>query len=207
MKRVKIFKSLIVVAMLVVAFGMAHFIPASAQPGTAGDPLVPRSYVDRQVAELREEINELRAILSYMTPGIVPTDVLTDTSVFNVDREALFSEMIQYFEAVYGELLDAVAAIAINGGAGQVVPFTPLNIPAGQILIAEAGAEFILRSGLATAVSGPDGMVNVTTGRDIVDGYRIPTNNLLLVPRSDGRGFYADTDVWVMIKGGYQIVN
>lgn len=203
MKKVKIIKSVIVVVMLVVAFGAAHFVPASAQPGTANDPLVPRSYVDRQVAELRAEIAELRTVINYMTPGFTPTDA----PISGVEREMLFTEMIQYFESVYGEFLNSLATMTIGEGAGQVVPFTPLNIPAGQMLIAEAGAEFIVRSGLATAVSGPDGMVNVTTGRDIVNGNRIPANNLLLVPRSDGRGFIAETDVWVMFKGGFQIVN
>ena len=202
-------KSLIVVAMLIVAMAAVYFVPAFANPGDAGDPLVTRRYVDNRIAELSAEIAELRTIInSGVSMGAVDTSNLPLTPV---EREALFSEFIQYFESIYGDFLNA--ALAATGSVlpgvpgGEVVPFTPVQVPAGSRLYAEAGAEFILRSGRATAISGADGMVNVTTGVDIVNGNNIPTNHLLLVPRSDGRGFRADTDVWVMIKGGFNIVN
>ena len=202
-------KSLIVVVMLIAAMAAMYFVPAFANPGDASDPLVTRRYVDGRIAELSAEIAELRAIINSGTSmGTVDTNNLPLTPV---EREALFSEFIQYFESIYGDFLNA--ALAATGPVlpgvpgGDVVPFTPVQVPAGSRLYAEAGAEFILRSGRATAISGADGMVNVTTGVDIVNGNNIPTNHLLLVPRSDGRGFRADTDVWVMIKGGFNIVN
>jgi len=209
MKKNKTLKSVGIIAMLIAILAVAHFVPAFAQPGDATDPLVTRRYVDDRIAELSTEIEQLRAVINYMVPGSAEAGA-PNVPISEAERDALFTDLILYFESIYGEFLNSMLATLTGqttaAGNGQVVPFTALNIPAGSVLIAEAGTEFILRSGSATAVSGQDGMVNVTTGRDIVNGNSIPTNNLLLVPRSDGRGFRADTDVWVMIKGGYEIV-
>jgi len=205
MNKTKTLKSLVVIAMLVAAMAVVYFVPAFALPGDS-DPLVTQRFVEDKIAELNAEIAELRAIVNNITPGMAGGT--GGSPLTGQERDALFSEFVQYFESVYGEFLNAALSAAGQApGGAYVVPFTPLLIPAGSTLIGEAGAEFILRSGTATAVSGPDGMVNVTSGHDVVNGNNIPTNNLLLVPRSDGRGFYANTDVWVMIKGGHSIVN
>jgi len=203
-------KSLIVVVMLIAAMAAMYFVPALAHPGDANDPLVTRRFVEGRIAELNAEIAQLRAIVDNIVPGT--TGHLSSNNIITgAERDVLFSDLIQYFESIYGEFLDAalVATGPVLPGVpgGEVIPFTPVQVPAGSRLYAEAGAEFILRSGRATAISGADGMVNVTTGVDIINGNNIPTNHLLLVPRSDGRGFRADTDVWVMIKGGFNIVN
>ena len=209
MTQKKTLKSLIVIAMLIAAFATAYFVPAFAQPGDTNDPVVTRSYLNRRVGELSAEIDELRAIITGGTPANFPDITIPGpggAQFTTPQQEDLFMDFIRYFESLYGEVLNAALTTIWAAEEGMVVPFTPLSIPAGSTLVAEAGAEFILRSGSATAVSGPDGMVNVTTGVDIVNGNPIPTNHLLLVPRSDGRGFVALTDVWVMIKGGFEIV-
>lgn len=167
------------------------------------DPLPPQDPVDHNPATPDP------------TPGAAPS----------VNYSQILVDFISYLEMMHGDIMTALLHAAgvdfdqINTGGnmpgniadnitvpGEVVPFTPLAIPMGYQLVAHMGAEFILRSGSAVAVSGPDGMVNVTAGRDVVHGEPIPTNNLLLVPRSDGRGFVAHTDTWVMIKGGFDIV-
>jgi len=134
-----------------------------------------------------------------ITPSVpgIPGDPITQT-----ERDAIFADIMIYFETVYGEMLRAAQGMGV---AGAVVPFEAVFVPAGHILIAEAGAEIIVRSGNAVAVSGPDGMVNITSGVDITNGTVIPHNNLLLVPRSDGRGMSFTSDSWLMIKGGYEI--
>ena len=93
------------------------------------------------------------------------------------------------------------------GTPGQVVPFTPLFVPRGSTLIAEAGVEFILRSGTAHVIAGPNGLVDVTAGRDIANGQSVNRNHLMLVPATDGRGLHFATDSWLMIKGGFVIAN
>jgi len=88
--------------------------------------------------------------------------------------------------------------------AGDV--FTPVFVSAGNIVLAAEGTEIILRSGTATAhVPGPDGIVNITSGQDMPHGAAISRNNLLIIPREDGRGIAATTDAWFIIKGGYTI--
>jgi len=194
MKNRKNVISLLVLTILIALLAVTHLVPVIAQPGDANDPLVTRRYVDDRIAQLSQEVTQLRNMLSNATVGTGGTFTLSE-------RDLLFAEVMAYFENVYGDMLRTAAA----GEAGAVVPFEIINIPAGRTLVADAGVEMILRSGHATAVSGPDGMVNVTAGTDVTHGTRIPTNNLLLVPRSDGRGMHFVTEGWIMIKGSYEI--
>jgi len=93
------------------------------------------------------------------------------------------------------------------GAPGQVVPFTPLFVPRGSTIVAEAGTEIILRSGSASVVAGPNGLVDITAGRDIANNQPVSRNHLLLVPATDGRGLHITADAWLMIKGGFSIAN
>jgi len=218
----KVITTIVFIAILIALLSALHFIPTftMGQPGDANDPLVTRSYVDDRINRLNAEIAELRAIISDgnftqrqmpQGPGVempppIPGGNRPDFSMpYYIElRDAI----IQHFASLYGPILDTALASGFPvHGVGEVVPFTPVQVLEGQMLFGHAGAEFILRSGIATALTGPDGMVNVTTGRDVMNGERIATNNLLLVPRTDGRGFAAETDTWVMIKGGFEIVD
>jgi len=40
---------------------------------------------------------------------------------------------------------------------------------------------------------------------DLMTGSQVVTNHLLLVPRNDGRGITAVTDIWVMVRGTYTV--
>lgn len=84
--------------------------------------------------------------------------------------------------------------------------FTPISLVAGQRLIGGEGCELILRSGQATALGTEvNGVSNLTLGMDLMTGAEVGTNHLLLVPRNDGRGIVAITDIWVMVKGDYVV--
>ena len=84
--------------------------------------------------------------------------------------------------------------------------FTPISLVAGQRLIGGEGCELILRSGQAVALGTEvNGISNLTLGMDLMTGAEVGTNHLLLVPRSDGRGIVATTDIWVMVKGEYVV--
>ena len=86
------------------------------------------------------------------------------------------------------------------------ITYTPLQLTAGQRLIGKEGTEIILRSGEATAIdNGANGISDITAGADLMTGTQVALNHLLLVPRSDGRGITAVTDIWVMIRGDYTI--
>jgi len=127
--------SLLVLAALISGLAVGRVMAQTAEPGSGGDPLVSKSYVD-MVALYRVE-----------------------------------------------------------------------EVPAGSTVVGESGTELVLRGGQATAVvSELGGLLDVTAGTDIKGGARIPANHLIVVPRSDGRGFYAVTDLILMVKGRITIL-
>ena len=94
----------------------------------------------------------------------------------------------------------------IKGSGGTSDSYKAIQLTAGQQLIGNEGTEIILRSGEATAIdNGANGISDLTGGKDLMTGNSITANHLLLVPRSDGRGISATTDIWVMVRGSYHI--
>lgn len=82
--------------------------------------------------------------------------------------------------------------------------YVAVQILQGKQVTLGDGAEIILRSGKATAVaSTAGGIADVTDGMDIQTGGNVPLNHLCLIPRDDGRGIKAITDLWIMVKGTY----
>ena len=151
-----------------------------ADPGSANDPLVTQRYVDARIQDLQAQINALQGGGS--GGGITAAE---RTAIINDVRNSVLQSI----------------------GPGLVVPFTPLFVPAGSVLIADAGVEFILRGGRAYVIAGPNGIVDATAGRDIANGQRVSSNHLMLVPATDGRGLSFASDSWLMIKGGFTIAN
>ena len=102
------------------------------------------------------------------------------------------------------KIAEALAGAGGTGGGGA--SFTPVNIGPGKKMIGGEGTEIILRSGKAKAVAtGSDGLSDVTIGSDIKSGNSVSQNHLLLIPRDDGRGIEASSDIWVLVKGTYTI--
>ena len=84
--------------------------------------------------------------------------------------------------------------------------FKVVDIPEGDRFYAGEGCEFILRGGTATVRASELGGINDSTeGTDLWGGLTVPANHLLIVPRDDGRGFVAETDVIIMVKGKHFI--
>lgn len=104
--------------------------------------------------------------------------------------------------------IDERFGIAASEGVVTARPdsFTVVNVSQGKKVICEAGTELILRMGKGTLIAtAKGGLADTTLGYDLPDGYAMPSNHHLIVPVADGRGFLADTDVIVMIKGGYTV--
>ena len=84
--------------------------------------------------------------------------------------------------------------------------FGLVTVKKGQSFIGEQGCEFIVRSGTAMAiVSDKGGLCDVTEGIDIGAKTVVPKNHHIIIPRSDWRGFLADSEVIVMVKGKYSL--
>lgn len=110
-----------------------------------------------------------------------------------------------YVDSKIAEVLDKISESGSGTGTGSGEAFTPVKIDSGKKLIGGEGTELILRSGKAKAVAQQDGLSDVTVGQDIGAGKEISKNHLLLVPRDDGRGIEAATEIWVLVKGAYTV--
>ncbi|MEW5919803.1 MAG: hypothetical protein AB1796_02385 [Bacillota bacterium] len=86
--------------------------------------------------------------------------------------------------------------------------YTVVVVEAGKKMLTGEGTEFILRSGRARAVVPIEGtgLVNLTTGKNLVDGDPIERDQLLLSPRDDGRGIITETQAIFLVKSKYRIV-
>jgi hypothetical protein len=108
-----------------------------------------------------------------------------------------------------------VDKLLAQGGAGggqgaaagiqtEVVILNP-----GEVLLAKAGAQFVLRAGKGVAYSSDaNGISDVTDGKDILSGQPVANNHLLIFPR-DGRGVMPDpkanAPLTVLVMGSYEI--
>ncbi len=104
--------------------------------------------------------------------------------------------------------VDERLGIAASDGFVTARPstFVVVNLKAGQSVICEAGTELILRMGKGTVIATQKGgLADTTAGYDLANGTPMPSNHLLIVPVADGRGFRADAEAIVMVKGGYTI--
>lgn len=89
------------------------------------------------------------------------------------------------------------------------IVFKIIKLPAGKTLIGDTSTEIIVRNTnrvkayVASTATG--GISNLISGKDIANGVIVPDNQLLLVPKADGRGLTAIKDADIMIKGTYTI--
>jgi hypothetical protein len=95
----------------------------------------------------------------------------------------------------------------LNGNNGEnisSIEFAVVSVTNGQSLIGQGGTELILRMGTANIIATEKGgIADVTAGTDLSNGVKMPSNHLLIIPLSDGRGLKATSDILVMVKGSY----
>jgi len=85
--------------------------------------------------------------------------------------------------------------------------FKLVSISKGSTVICGEGTELLLRSGTAKLIATDRGGIsNLTEGTDLPNNTSMPLNNHLMIPRGDGRGFVASTDLLVLIKGTYSLI-
>lgn len=89
----------------------------------------------------------------------------------------------------------------------QYVKFEVVSVGQGQSLTGSAsGVEVVVRAGKAAAIgSEAGGIADLTAGVDLKTGREVPLNHLLMIPRADGRGVLARTDLVVMVRGPYEV--
>lgn len=158
---------------------------AEGTPGSIDDPLVTKSYIDDQIAILKEKFEEL---LKSGTNGSG-----TGSSINNM------TEIYEYID----NKLEAI----VDNGVDVSTGYTVIKVEPKKKVIAEASAEIIVRSGETKAIGneGGDGLSDVTEGMDVKHDMDIMNNHLLIVPRTDGRGLFVVKESYIMIKGNYMI--
>lgn len=145
--------------------------------GSSDDPIVTKSYVDDKVAAL--------------------TALISGTN--NNSSSVLTEEQTK-------AIVDDISAKVLAQTTGSQ-SYVPVQLNNGQTLLGGEGTEIILRSGSAVSyISGTDGLVNATNGTDLLNKVNVPKNNILIVPRNDGRGVKATSNsTWLIVKGSYTI--
>jgi hypothetical protein len=144
-----------------------------------------------------------------------------DIKYFKSDAFKILAAITFFILVVIAMTAAAIAADEAPGSEGDPVVtksyvdkqlsaaggvFTAVEVAAGRKLIGGAGAEIILRSGEAAIISNENnGVSDLTDGSDLMTGAPALPNHLLLVPRDDGRGLSALTDLWVMVRGPYTL--
>ncbi|ADQ45697.1 hypothetical protein Calkro_0815 [Caldicellulosiruptor kronotskyensis 2002] len=81
-----------------------------------------------------------------------------------------------------------------------------IKVPKSKTILFDASTEFVVRVGKAISVV-PKGatIIDLTSAKDVGANQQLLFNHFYLVARSDGRGFKALDDVWVIVNGGYKI--
>lgn len=121
-----------------------------------------------------------------------------------VTKSYIVDEVIPQIKAYIDERFGAAASEGVVTSSSD--KFIVVNVSAGKSVICEAGTELILRMGKGTIIATEKGgLADTTAGYDLANGTEMPANHLLIVPLADGRGFRANTDVLVMVKGAYTI--
>jgi len=193
-------KYMFAAAALIIGFAIIHVVQAvTAEPGSAEDPLVSKSYVDQKISEAEQKVSQIDTKLENITATIQninqkQQEIDAAKAQMQVQLEALAQKIKEYEEK------------AEDTSSGFVLQ--PLN--PGQILIAEEGTEIILRQGKALAIvpsSATGGILDLNEGIDLGNSSNIPPNHLLIVPKSDGRGLISVSDgiVLILVKGKYTI--
>jgi hypothetical protein len=118
------------------------------------------------------------------------------------DQDPLVTK--SYVDQEIAKLADNLPEDTASGAVSMTLEV--VVVPAGQKLIGQGGAEFILRSGKGKIIgSAAGGIPDLTAGGDLKSGEAIPLNHLLLLPKSDERGLLATTQIIVMVRGSYEV--
>jgi len=176
-------KYVFVVLVILCGFALLQFVPA-VKAATAGtNPTIYDStYIDKLETDIKGLIQTSNDELKKQ---IIAMPVQTDLEKRLTDTQAELAT-----------LKDSII-------------FKIIKLPAGKTLIGDASTEIIVRNkNRVTAYvekTATGGISNLISGKDIPNGVIIPDNQLLLVPKADGRGITATKDAYIMIKGTYTI--
>ena len=149
----------------------------------------------------------------YIAIVIVTLLVIVGISVYaaNTSSDPIIS--LSYFEKEMNNLKTELTQLInskVSGGGNSSTStssYEIVNIQKGKQVTFGESAEFIIRRGEATIVdpSNSNGIPNLTLGKDDTNNAKAGLQQLYLVPRNDGRGIIAKTDLVIMVRGNYTV--
>jgi len=144
-----------------------------------------------------------------MAVGILIGAVVSNS--FNVGTSSITPGTINDPVVTKSYVDEQIAKLGSGGSKGPTSSSTleVVTVPAGTILMVDAGSEVVVRSGKAAAYSSDsNGISDVTAGVDIKSGSNVPANHLIWFPR-DGRGIQVQSgstgSLTVLVKGPYSL--
>jgi len=139
----------------------------------------------------------------FAAPGDT-SDPIVVLSYLNEQIEALISK---YKLEDIDDMQKQIDNLDSSGGSSSGMALEIVEIRDGEKIIAGSGSELILRGGEAVIIgSEMGGISDVTLGKDFVSGMSVVPNHLMIVPRDDGRGVYAEKYAIFMVRGSYEVV-
>lgn len=117
-----------------------------------------------------------------------------------------FEKELSNFKKDIDKLIDEKISNVSNNTTNNS-DYEIVNVKAGKQVTFSESTEFIIRRGTAIIVdpSNENGIPNLTKGKDDLNNEQAGLQQLYLVPRNDGRGIIAKTDLIIMVRGSYKI--
>lgn len=137
---------------------------------------------------------------------IVMILVVIGTGVVLANTPGSEGDPIVSLSYIEDTLIPKIQTMIDKSSGAQALSYEIVNVPAGKSVVGGASSEMILRMGKAEIIATEKGgLADVTLGGDLQNGEACPSNHLLIVPMSDGRGVKVTEDAILMIKGSYQL--
>jgi len=154
---------------------------STAAAGSADDPIVTLSYINQKFKPQIEQ--SVEKLISDKLKNFTPA------------ASAPASPPIQNTYVLSPEASSAYVVVELTKGQ-------KLRVKSGTL-------ELILRpGGSATVISDykSQGIADLTSGDELLNGKSLPVNHSLLIPRADGRGISVTSVIaYVLIRGDYEI--
>lgn len=177
----------------------------------------------RQVSLVRKGVFSMKT-MKYIILGIVgiilllPFTVLADSSDYissddpivtlSYVNDVLIPKIMKQVETAIKESKEEDNE-TVDDDVKQSIFYEVLYLTKGQSIVAVNACELILRTGSASVISHIDsnGVADLNTGIELLNGDSLIKNHESLIPRGDGRGVVVTSeDAYIMVKGEYRIV-
>lgn len=164
-------------------------------------------------------MKQSKYIVAVLICAVLAIGVNADTS-YSTENDPLVT--LSYVEKIKEQILNELLA-EINSGTLNInmsddaelnLSYEVVELHQGQSVMAVDSCEMIFRSGKATVVIESEanrmnsiGLSDLTEGAELLNGYEVPVNHYIIIPRADGRGIkITSPSAYLMVRGEYEIV-